>query len=703
MDCSLGIRLLVCAAAAALWASPALGADPAPLPLTRVRLYETGVGYFERSGPLAARGGALPVPTSHLDDALKTLVVLSDDPEARIAGVEFSSSLSPGRARSLAGLPGLEDAQALGLSVLLRGLRGASVDVRARGASVAGRLVEVLDAEQSDLESCVRSIATKGGESLPCAPTRHASIVVLGVTGDVRRLRIDDIESVRPTEPEVVRRLATALDAASDRNARAVKELRLLARGSKNVTLGYVAETPIWRASYRLVLGATRSAKIQGYALLHNDTDEAWRGVRVEMVNGRPDSFLYPLAAPRYARRALVTPAEELSTLPQLGSTTPDQLWGDEVGEAYGFGRLGGGIGQGGGGRGEGIGLGSVVTLGRGVGSTDPSDLLALGNLAGVASATGVEAGALFRFTLPEPVDLMAHGSVLAPFVSDGIEAVRAASFDSVGSAARSAVRLTYRGTQTLPPGTIAVFDDGGFAGEALLQRTKPNETSLVVFGNDLDVLLAEKEHRQSDETRLLSHDAGALVEHFVRRHTLRYEIENRSGTEREVLLGLSFVNNTKVEGAEHVYYDAASRRAFASFGVKPRSVAPRVVTASEGLERRHDATTITLETLARLAAQTSFPEKQRKLVREAIALARERDAARKNHFGWESALNERNAEAERLRGHARAVGESASEDIVERLLEIEAETRDIRRHIAAFALKATRLHTRQVETLARL
>ena len=249
---------------------------------------------------------------------------------------------------------------------------------------MSGRLVEVLDAEQSELESCVRPVHAKADEPFSCMPSRHATIVVLGAAGDIRRMRVDEVESVRPTEPEHVRRLAAALDAASDRNARTVKELHLLARGSKSVTLGYVAETPIWRASYRLLLGAAKSAKIQGYALLHNDTDEPWRGVRVEIVNGRPDSFLFPLAAPRYARRELVTPAEQLSTLPQLGATTPDQLWGDEVGEGYGTGGLGlSGIGEGGGGRGEGIGFGRLGTLGHGAGTGDASDLLALGNLSG--------------------------------------------------------------------------------------------------------------------------------------------------------------------------------------------------------------------------------------------------------------------------------------------------------------------------------
>ncbi len=45
-------------------------------------------------------------------------------------------------------------------------------------------------------------------------------------------------------------------------------------------------------------------------------------------------------------------------------------MWGDEIGDAYGAGGLGlTGIGEGGGGRGEGIGLGSIGTLGHGAGT----------------------------------------------------------------------------------------------------------------------------------------------------------------------------------------------------------------------------------------------------------------------------------------------------------------------------------------------
>ncbi len=53
------------------------------------------------------------------------------------------------------------------------------------------------------------------------------------------------------------------------------------------------------------------------------------------------------------------------------GSSSTGNLWGSEVGSAFGSGGLGlSGIGEGGGGRGEGIGLGSVATFGRGAGGS---------------------------------------------------------------------------------------------------------------------------------------------------------------------------------------------------------------------------------------------------------------------------------------------------------------------------------------------
>src|SRR5690606_18428254 len=175
-----------------------------------------------------------------------------------------------------------------------------------------------------------------------CLARKVALLTLLTDQGGLRRLELPDVQSVRATDPAVIERLKAAFVPNNRSNHR--DELRVETTQGRPITLGYVAEAPLWRASYRLVLGQT-DAVLQGWALVHNDTDEAWHGVAIELVNGQPDSFLFPLAAPRYAERRLVTPETHLPSAPQLSHQSADSMW-DE-------GEVGGGVGYG-------VGLGGV-------------------------------------------------------------------------------------------------------------------------------------------------------------------------------------------------------------------------------------------------------------------------------------------------------------------------------------------------------
>ena len=126
---SSGAAALGLGCATLLAALPLSAAKPvATLPLTRVRFYETGVGYFERSGVMQPGITTLPVPTGHLDDALKTLVVLGGD--LKVGGIAFSSSVSRDLARRMAGLSSSPD-EPVGFAQLLRSLKGESVTITA--------------------------------------------------------------------------------------------------------------------------------------------------------------------------------------------------------------------------------------------------------------------------------------------------------------------------------------------------------------------------------------------------------------------------------------------------------------------------------------------------------------------------------------------------------------------------------------------
>jgi hypothetical protein len=616
-----GLAALTCACGPAT-TSTALSSSPI-LPLRTLRLYETGVGYFERSGPLVGDRASLPVPAGHLDDALKTLVVLGPDGKSTIQGVEFGSSISRGMARALAGLP-VDGDEPLGLQQLLVGLKGAGVEVHARGLTHTGRIVDVVESSEDGVvvKQAAAAAEAQGGPTHEKA--RALTLLVLTDHGAIVRIPAADVDSVRPLDPGYATRLGSALDALSTRGAQSERPLNVLAHAAGPITLGYVAETPVWRTTYRLVLDAGgKSGVLQGWALLHNDTDEDWRGVRVELANGRPDSFLFPLAAPRYARRPLVTPDDQLATVPQLMGTTADALYGDQVGDSYGAGGLGlSGVGEGGGGRGEGIGLGSIGTIGHGAG-------------VGSSSLLG-----------------------LVPFAQQHVDAAAIAWFDDASSPARSAVRFVNSTSQTLPAGTIAFFADGGFAGESSLARVKPGERRFLTYGQDLDVELRAVDRRSTEEPRrLVWRKAGHyLEEHYLRTSDFTYAMENRSGRPRSVMLAMSLDHNATLTGPDSVDFDTATSRPLAVFGLEPRKGVERKAHAVEGLVRTTAFASLTAARLTEIAASASLEAPDRAAATEAAGRLREAEEDARAVTQTKADIAEVEKDLQRLRDHMKAL-----------------------------------------------
>jgi len=642
------------------------------LPLTSIRLYETGVGYFERTGSAGpSNGTSLPVPAGHLDDALKTLVVLGQGGESQVDGLEFESSISEGMARALAGLS-KEAKSAVTHFDLLASLKGDEVQVQARSGTYEGRVIEVIRPEpKAEATEQEEQDDTKEGVEKQKPP--ELVLLLLTKGNEIRRFEADEIEAVRPTSPVTAARLGLALNTLSPSAAQTRRMLRVMARAKGPVTLGYIAEAPLWRTTYRIVLGQDDKAVLQGWALLHNDTDEDWSQVRVQLVNGRPDSFLFPLAAPRYGRRELATPSEKLSTVPQLLDRTPDAIWGDhaddEGGESIGLGSYGTiGHGSGGGsGSGYGYGSGSLSVSGR----VSKSDLLEIGNLASIATAAGVESGALFTYTLPRPLDLRAHGSALVPFVQSPVEAKRITWYES--DHPRMAVRFVNSTNQTLPPGPVAFFADGGFAGESALDRLKPTEQRFIEFGADIDVETSTKVISAGEETKRLVFEKGKLSVHFVRTERSVHTIENRSGQARSVHWVLGVVSNARVEGPDEVTFDTARNQPIAVFEVPQRKKIEREVRTEQGLSRSYPLRNLEVATLERLTEGTSLPDDQRKTIAEAAqkrsAIQQTIEKKSKN----EEAIKEVEADLKRLREHLEALrgetGGVAANPFVRRIL----------------------------------
>jgi len=658
-----------------------------PLPLRSLRLYETGVGYFERAGTLDGRAvTALPVPAGHLDDALKTLVVLrGGGGGGQVTGVAFASSVTRATARARAGLPADAD-QPIVFKDLLVSMKGEVVTAVTRGheaGTVRGRVVEVT--EEAD-ESAARAFAmrerTEKEASTRLPEVRRLTVTLLSDAGDVMVLDAQNIVKIRPVDAAFAGRLDAALNALSTRSAQNARPLALLGDAKGDVTFGYIAETPIWRSSYRLIIGKD-GAQLQGWALVHNDTDEHWQGVHLELVNGEPDSFLFPLAAPRYARRELIHPEAPLSTLPQLQGTTADTLWGDHLdgtggtGSGQGFGsghgRLGGSHTT----RPPSLRMGAT-TVSREAGS----NLLSVGNLADLAPAQGVENGALFVYAVPGPFALEAHASALVPFLSKAVKTENVAFFAAPGATARAAVRFVNGSGQTLPAGTIAVFGAGGFAGETALDRLKPGERRFLQIGNDLDAEVTEKHADRTDEAKRLTFNGTSLEEHFLATTKRTWELENRGAAARTFYVTLTADKNAKVTGTDRVDFDEVTARPVVVFDAAPKSKVSRPFVVVEGLSRATRLDALTGKLVRELLAKGSIPAAERETLAAAEPKIRALEAEHARVAEAERASSTAQEDLERLREHLKALGGgdkgagagagSAAAPLVKRILDAE-------------------------------
>src|SRR5262245_33484899 len=112
--------------------------DATDLPVRRVILYKSGVGFFEHVGSVTGNANVtIQFPTAQLNDVLQSLTTIDLD-GGSIANISYNS-IAP-IAQRLSALRMPLDGEA-GRAALYQSLRGARVDVRSSaGTDVIGRI-----------------------------------------------------------------------------------------------------------------------------------------------------------------------------------------------------------------------------------------------------------------------------------------------------------------------------------------------------------------------------------------------------------------------------------------------------------------------------------------------------------------------------------------------------------------------------------
>lgn len=489
-------------------------AGTSDVPVTKVVLFSSGVGYFEHGGFVQGNGStSLRFKTSQINDILKSLV-LQDQDGGRVGAVSYASQ-DP-LAKTLRSFQ-VDITQNPSLADLLNQLRGARVTAQVRAEVLKGTILGV---EQ-------RRIPAEKGEPVV------VPVLNLLSGASIRAVELQSIGSLTLDDPELEAELTKALSAltqARDQDKKPVT-IDFAGEGRRRVRIGYVVETPIWKTSYRLLLDDRKNVgQIQGWAIVENQTESDWNGISLSLVSGRPISFMMDLYRPLYATRPTVVPELYAGLRPQLydAAIAADgvrmTMTSDAAERQQDVSQRLRGVGQG---FSNSAILNEVVVTGA---------MDAASSVRALASA--MKLGELFQYVVGN-VTLARQKSAMLPIVTDSIELERLSIYNAsvLASNPLNGVRLKNTTGKHLLQGPVTVFDKGGYAGDARVDNVPPGQERLLSYGIDLDVTVDATKNSQTSAVQTASISKGTL---FIKRKLVasqEYAADNKSDRDKMLVI----------------------------------------------------------------------------------------------------------------------------------------------------------------------
>jgi hypothetical protein len=532
------------------------------LPVSRVVLFNSGVGYFSRSGEVEGDARVdLTFPESDVNDLLKSMV-LEDFGKGRISAVSYDSREPVTRTLSsfavnLNGNPTF--------SGILGQLRGERIEVAVSPTTAN---------QPGKLTGTIVGIET---QKVPSGSTPlDAEVLNMWCAEGMRAVRVADIQSLRfsnPVTESEFRRALEVLALSHDSQKKSVS-LHFAGEGKRKVQVGYVIEAPIWKTSYRLILDEKSKPYLQGWAMVENPTDEDWNSVKMALISGRPISFRMDLYNPLYINRPVVEP-ELFASLrpvtyrggfgyevqltngdpghdPRLEPARPSELMQRGLATTKSRNELyqlkgspeslrarnaNGAMGL----------QDSVIMGGSGKGAVDPTHLrrttaelaqrVETGSVWNAATAGSL--GDFFQYVIDQPVTLRRQKSALLPIVGKDVEGAKVSIYNERVQVKHPLLGLRFKNTTGahLNQGPITVFEGSTYAGDTQVLNVQPNEERLLSYAIDLGTEVDPKAGPGAQKITSVKAVKGVVTTVTKVSEEKTYKVVNRSQTDRTLVV----------------------------------------------------------------------------------------------------------------------------------------------------------------------
>lgn len=498
--------------------------DACAVPVTRVVLFRSGVGYVERTGTVTGQESlTLSLKVEQMNDLLKSLI-LQDLDGGKILPVQYAPRDPMNRTlQSFAVYLGDNPSR----GELLKRLRGVPVEVQVKPAAGAGL---------ETVKGRVLGVETKSVHDDQNRTRSTQEILNLVTEEGVRSVDLVNLVKLQILDERLRGEIQAALDALAGGldNLRKPVQLQFQGSGRRRVRVGYITEMPVWKVSYRLGLYEDRKPFLQGWAIVENTGDEDWRNVQVSLVSGKPVSFIQNLYEPLYATRPIYTPPIDASLMPRTyeGAMTDtlemQRIENEDKKEADAVRRRGA----------------------RPAASTEAPGGLAGGGAAPLAAkmafdagiesmAEGQEMGALFEYQIDQPVTILRQQSAMLPIVNEEIEAEPVSVYNPSTHVKHPmyGAWLTNSTKLTLADGPVTVYAYDSYGGDALIETIEPGGKRLLTYALDMKMEVASEGAATTSQVITLKIVRGVLEEEQKVRMERVYRIQNRDMKARTLLI----------------------------------------------------------------------------------------------------------------------------------------------------------------------
>jgi hypothetical protein len=297
------------------------------------------------------------------------------------------------------------------------------------------------------------------------------------------------------------------------------------------VRLSYVVSAPVWKATYRILLGEPGASAtgvqptIQGWAVVDNTQEEDWEQVELTLVAGLPVSFVHDLYTPRYVRRPVVEVQETTGVLPpKVEAGIGHHIGGSAAPQAIAKFGL------------EDDTAPSAPSVR--VASTAPVDRPSIPSSVQI-QVREREVGDLFEYRVERPVTIRRDQSGLVPIVLKPFDGRTVLLYQREAWEKNPLRCVEFKNTTglTLEGGPVTVVESGSYVGEAMLETMKPKEERLVAYAVELAVRVLVDQDGRHEPSHQFSVRNGTLTSTYYHVSETSYSFTSRSPRDEIVFL----------------------------------------------------------------------------------------------------------------------------------------------------------------------